>query len=401
MINLSDYHYELPEALIAQTPAVPRDSSRLMVVDRGTQQIHHTRFKDLADLLTPNDVLVLNDSKVFPARLVGRKSTGKSIEVLLLRRVGLNQWWTMSFPGLKEGQTLIFDTNLYAHILKREPLSGQVLLNFGVSGDELIEAIYKLGQTPIPPYIRGKVSMTRDQYEETARKQYQTVFADEIGSAAAPTAGLHFTKDLLNKLENKGIQIEYVTLHVGPGTFQRLWQENLDQNKLHTEWYEIKPEVAGRLVSAKKAGKRIIAVGTTATRTLESAVLGTELATVVGNPKKILKPANTKAMAGRQATSAEPHIGMQKYDKYKLIIGWQSTELFINPPYQFKFIDGLITNFHLPESSLLMLVASFTTFPQTENNFTTLSTSLIGEAYQKAISEHYRFFSFGDAMLIT
>lgn len=356
MINLKDYDYPLDESLIAHEPLVPRDSSRLMILDRFNQALCHSVFNQLPQLLTKADVLVLNDTKVIPARLLGKKATGKAVEVLLLKQLSGSSWQSMSFPGLRLDTQLDF-AGLKAKVTHRDPNTGQATLEFSQHGQELWAAIMKLGQTPIPPYIHSKLSETH------LRSRYQTVYSQEPGSAAAPTAGLHITKPLLKKLTTCGVEIITITHHVGPGTFARLWQENLDSGKLHSETYSISRSSASRLVSAKKAGKRIISVGTTTTRCLESAV---------------------------------------QIDKQGLsfLTGPQSTQLFITPPYKFKFVDGLITNFHLPKSSLLMLVAAITSRPQGSHKFTNYKTSLIGKAYQEAIEQKYRFYSFGDAMLI-
>ncbi len=348
-INLFDYL--LPKDRIAQFPVEPRDSSKLLVVDRKTNSFCHSIFSEIIDLLTENDVLVINESKVFPARLLGQKETGQEAELLLLRPLGDNRWLAIGRPNLKVKQKIIFNQRSFATIIQKLD-SGE--LEIMLTGDEKVDDLLdRQGQTPIPPYIESNLS------EQDLRKKYQTIYAKNRGSAAAPTAGLHFTEELLLKLQNKGVQIEKITLHVGLGTFQNLRPENIKTKKLHQEFYEITAQVAKNLNQAKKAGKRIIAVGTTSARTLESAVQAGEI----------------------QA-------------------GASSTQLFVFPPYRFQFVDALITNFHLPKSSLLMLVSSLVSYPQTQAKFINFQQSLIGQAYLEAINNDYRFFSFGDAMFI-
>lgn len=356
MLKLTDYSYFLPETHIAQTPLEPRDTAKLMVLNRSQSTIKHKIFRQLPELLRPNDVLVLNDTKVMPGRILGHKHTGKSVEILLLNQTTTNTWQAMTFPGLKLNNQLIFGS-LQGQVVSRDSFSGQVEIKFSQSGNQLLNTIFELGQTPIPPYISSNLS------ENHLRERYQTIYAKQLGSAAAPTAGLHFTPELMQRLQDFGISIETITLHVGPGTFQRLWPENLQEHRLHSEHFSISQQTATNLIRAKRRGQRIIAVGTTTTRALEASVV--KLA-----------------------------------DKYQFHTGWQSTNIFIHPPYQFKFVDGLITNFHLPESSLLMLVAAFTSQPQTTQSYRNFDTSLVGRAYQQAIQKKYRFYSFGDAMLI-
>lgn len=341
-LKISDYSYQLPESLIANKPSDKRDHCRLLTLSKNTGQINHLHFYDILNLLTPNDVLVLNQSKVFPARLFGKKDSGGDIEVLLIHQINSDTWMAISKPRPTIGRQIIFDHNLIGQVIESNPTTGQIQIKFNYKNNQFFQVLDKIGHTPIPPYIKS------NQTEHQIRSEYQTVYAKQTGSAAAPTAGLHFTKKLLSQLKTKGIQIEYVTLHVGLGTFQNLRPENIESKTLHSEFYEIKPAVAKRLNQAKQDGKRIIAVGTTSVRTLESAT-----------------------------------------DKNQQIIpGKKSTNIFIYPPYQFKFVDALITNFHLPESSLLMLVSAFA---GKENIFS---------AYQQAIKNKYRFFSFGDAMFI-
>ena len=340
-LDIKDYFYHLPQNLIADKPSLERDHCRLLALEKSSGKISHLHFFNLIDLLGPNDVLVLNQSKVFPARLFGKKNTGGGIEVLLIHQIKSDTWQAISKPRPKVGCQVLFDHNLIGEVIQSNSLTGEIEIKFNYKNDKFFKVLDKIGCTPIPPYIKS------NQTEKQIRSEYQTVYASTVGSAAAPTAGLHFTKELLSKLIKKGVQVEYITLHVGLGTFQNLRPENLESKTLHSEFYEIKPAVAKRLNQAKKSGKRIIAVGTTSVRTLESAC----------------------------------HKNYLKYGK-------NSTQIFIYPPYKFKFVDALITNFHLPESSLLMLVSAFAT---KENIF---------NAYYEAIKNKYRFFSFGDAMLI-
>jgi len=334
-IDLSDYSYDFPSRLIANQPLIPRDHCRLLVLNRQTSSISHHHFYNLLDLLTPNDVLVINQTKVFPARLYGKKTTGGQVEVLLLRSLSNFVWEYISRPGLKTGTVITFDLQLTATVISTSEIQ------FELPYLEVLDTLNQIGQTPIPPYIHSPLS------ETDLRRSYQTVYAKPVGSAAAPTAGLHFTTKLLDQLRQKNVQIENITLHVGLGTFQSLRPEQIASDTLHAEFYEINAKTANNLNEAKKQGKRIIAVGTTTVRCLESSVVDS-------------------AIISQNA----------------------STNLFIHPPYQFKFVDGLITNFHLPESSLLMLVSAFA------------SRDLILNAYQQAITQNYRLFSFGDAMLI-
>jgi S-adenosylmethionine:tRNA ribosyltransferase-isomerase len=340
-LTIKDYHYNLPNNLIANQPEPHRDHCRLLSLNKKTGEINHLKFFDLKNILASNDVLVLNQSKVFPARLFGQKATGGKFEILLLHQINATSWQAISKPRLTIGQKLIFDNNLEGLVLKSEKTTGEIEIKFNQKHQQFLQTLDKIGHTPLPPYISSKDS------ESEIRKEYQTVYAKELGSAAAPTAGLHFTKKLLSDLKNKGVQIEYVTLHVGLGTFQNLRPENIATKTLHQEFYEIDIDTAKRLNLAKEQGKRIIAVGTTSVRTLESAIKNSQIKS-----------------------------------------GKKSTQIFIYPPYKFKFVDALITNFHLPQSSLLMLVSAFA------------GKKHIFNAYQEAIKENYRFFSFGDAMFI-
>lgn len=359
MLNPVDFNYPFDKSKIANKPSNPRDSSKLLTLNRNTGKINDLHFYDLPDLLTANDVLVLNQTRVFPSRLFGQKNTGGKTEVLLLHQLSTNSWQAVG-SNLNIGQTVSFgpSNNLIATIINKDP-TGQLELSFNISDPILRKVLLDLGHTPIPPYVQSITS------EAHMRKHYQTVFAKSGCSAAAPTAGLHFTKTLLSKLQKRGVQIEYLTLNVGLGTFQNLRPENIASKTLHTESYELEATTANRLNLAKKLGKRIIAVGTTTTRVLETCVKSN-----------------------------------QSGQTYVLTPSASTTNIFIFPPYQFKFVDSLITNFHLPKSSLLMLVSAFTSTPNTATIFSTFLSSAIGKAYTHALNHDYRFFSFGDAMWI-
>lgn len=339
MIKTTDYDYDLPQELIAQTPLANRSESRLMVLNRKNHTIEHRHFSDIVDYLTDQDVLVLNDTKVIPARLIGEKEDTKAvIEILLLKDLGDNIWETLCKPQrrVKIGTIVSFGNGkLKAQCIAKEEMGicRFQLLYEGI----LVEILDELGQMPLPPYIHEKLKDPN---------RYQTVYAKHYGSAAAPTAGLHFTKELLEKLQKKGVELIFITLHVGLGTFRPVEEEDLTHHVMHEEYYEISKEASDALNKAKKAGKRIVAVGTTSTRTLESAY-----------------------QDGFKPTCA-------------------TTNIFIYPGYQFKAIDAQITNFHLPKSTLIMLVSAFA------------DREFILKAYREAVKEKYRFFSFGDAMLI-
>lgn len=338
-MKLTDFSYELPKELIAQHPAEPRDHARLMLYDRKTGAVEHKHFYDLVDELRAGDVLVFNDSKVIPARLYGKRvPTGGKVEVLLLTPVGENRWEVLVKPGKKAlpGTTIEFPGGLQAEVLDRTDFGGRVV-HFTYDGvfDDIID---KIGEMPLPPYIHEKMEDPNE---------YQTVYARERGSAAAPTAGLHFTDELLQKIRDKGVEEVFVTLHVGLGTFRPVEEENIEDHQMHSEFYSITPEAADAINRAKAEGRRIIAVGTTSIRTLESA--GTT-------------------------------------GKLKAGSGW--TNIFIYPGFTFHIVDALVTNFHLPESTLLMLISALSTREQ------------ILHAYEIAVKEKYRFFSFGDAMFI-
>ena len=346
-MNLHDFYYDLPKELIAQDPLEERSSSRLLVVDRKTGETKHDIFRNITDYLKPGDCMVINDTKVIPARLLGtRQDTGAAVEILLLTRKSDTDWECIVKPGKKcrVGHKFYFG--------KMEPdvtplLSGEIvevledgnrIIRFSFDGifEEILD---QLGQMPLPPYITHQLN---------DKNRYQTVYAKHEGSAAAPTAGLHFTQELLRQIEAEGVRIARVTLHVGLGTFRPVKEENILDHKMHSEYYIITPEAAETINQTKKEGGRIICVGTTSTRTLES------------------------------AASEDGFV--------KESSGW--TDIFIYPGYRFKITDCLITNFHLPESTLVMLVSAFS------------SREIILNAYQEAIKERYRFFSFGDAMLL-
>lgn len=341
MMKLSDFNYILPEELIAQDPLEKRDNSRLMVLHRDTGAWEHKHFYDIIDYLNPGDCLVVNNTKVIPARLMGvKEDTGASIEVLLLKRKEEKIWETLVKPGKKAriGARISFGDGLLIGEVVDIVEEGNRLIRFEYEGifEEILD---KLGQMPLPPYITHRLQ---------DRNRYQTVYAKYDGSAAAPTAGLHFTEELLEKIQKKGIRIAKVTLHVGLGTFRPVKEENVLEHHMHSEFYMVDEAAADAINETKAAGGRIIAVGTTSTRTLE--------------------------------TVAEPdgHIPVKS--------GW--TDIFIYPGYQFKAVDCLITNFHLPESTLIMLVSALA------------DRGTVLRAYEEAVREKYRFFSFGDAMLI-
>lgn len=338
----SDYFYELPEELIAQTPVEPRDHSSMLVLDRETGKTQHKHFYDVLDYLKPGDCLILNDSRVLPARIFGtKKDTGAHVEFLLLKCVGNNKWETLVKPGRKAkvGAEFVFSPGVLEGKITDVLEDGNRIIDFSCEGN-FYTILEELGKMPLPPYITEEL---KDQ------ERYQTVYSHELGSAAAPTAGLHFTKELLKKIEEKGVKIGYVTLHVGLGTFRPVKAENITEHKMHSEHYHLPKETADLINETKKNGGRVIAVGTTSCRTLES------VATF--NDGKILESD-----------------------------GW--TSIFIYPGYEFKVLDGLITNFHLPESTLIMLVSAFAGYEH------------VMTAYKEAVEKRYRFFSFGDAMLI-
>lgn len=340
-MKTSDFDFELPTHLIAQTPLEQRDSSRMLVLDKNSGHIEHRHFTDIIDYLNKDDVLVLNDTKVIPARLYGIKEDTKAvIELLMLKDIGDNTWECLSKPAkrIKEGTVITFGNGLLKAqciSVKEEGIRVFKLIYEGI----LYEILDVLGEMPLPPYIHEKLN---------DKDRYQTVYAKNVGSAAAPTAGLHFTNDLLQKIKAKGIKIVYITLHVGLGTFRPVNVEDINNHKMHSEFYMMNKESADILNNAKKNHQRIISVGTTSTRTLE---------TIIG-----------------------------LYGQFKECSGW--TDIFIYPGYKFKAIDALITNFHLPKSTLVMLVSALA------------GKDNILNAYKEAVNEEYRFFSFGDSMFI-
>ena len=341
LTKTSNYFYDLPTELIAQHPLEPRDHSRLLMMDRQTGRTQDMHFYDIADMLEEGDCLILNDSRVLPARIYGtRQISGSTGELLLLHTSGDDVWEVLAGPGrhAKVGDTLIFgEGKLTAEVLEIVN-EGNRLVKFHYDGN-FYNILEEIGQMPLPPYITERLEN---------QERYQTVYSRELGSAAAPTAGLHFTPELLEKLKNKGVNIGFVTLHVGLGTFRPVKVDDITDHKMHAEHYELSKETAELINRTKKAGKRVIAVGTTSCRTLES-------------------------------------IGMQDGEIHPQE-GW--TEIFIYPGYSFQVLDGLITNFHLPESTLIMLVSAFAGYENTM------------AAYKHAVAEKYRFFSFGDAMAI-
>lgn len=339
-MNKSDFNYELPERLIAQTPLERRDSSRLMHLDKQSGAVEHRKFYNIKDYLRPGDCLVLNDSRVLPARLIGSRPSGGSIELVLLRDLGEGRWECLSRPGRKTrpGQEIIFGDGELTAVVESVIDGGNRIVKFNYTG-VFLEVLERLGKMPLPPYIK-------EELQDAER--YQTVYSRELGSAAAPTAGLHFTKELLSEIEQMGVKVCYVTLHVGLGTFRPVKEERIEDHDMHSEFCMVSEEAAAVISETKRAGGRVIAVGTTSCRTLESFA---------------------KDDGTIDATAA-----------------W--TNIFIYPGYKFKCIDALITNFHLPESTLIMLVSALAGRENVLN------------AYKIAVNEEYRFFSFGDAMLI-
>lgn len=354
----SDFNYYLPEELIAQTPVEPRDSSRLMAIDRSSGEIFHRHFSDICDYLHQGDLLVMNDSKVFPARLYGTKrGTGANVEFLLLKRLSLTEWETLVHPGkrLKPGAVVDFPEGLSAEITDIVN-EGNRIVKFSFEGD-FFDILDRIGQMPLPPYITEKLKNN---------DRYNTIYCRETGSAAAPTAGLHFTEELFGKLAEKGIATSFVTLHVGLGTFRPVKEDNILDHKMHVEHYSVPEITAEKIRRCKANGGRVISVGTTSCRTLESAA--------AANPQ-LFMPTDADKGSSPLTGSNSPVLT-------------DDTGIFIYPGYEFKVIDGLITNFHLPESTLIMLVSAFLGREKTLN------------AYNVAVQEKYRFFSFGDAMFI-
>ncbi len=339
-MRTDDFDFFLPEELIAQTPLDKRDDSRLLVLNKNDGSIEHKHFTDIIDYLHEGDVLVLNDTKVIPARLYGvKEDTGAVIEILMLKDIGNNKWECLTKPAkrVKLDTVIKFSDKLSAKCIRvgEEGIREFELIYNGI----LYEILDELGEMPLPPYIHEKLA---------DKDRYQTVYAKNLGSAAAPTAGLHFTEDLLEKIESKGVEVLYITLHVGLGTFRPVNVEDVTKHKMHSEYYQMSKEVADRLNKAKREHRRIISVGTTSTRTLETV--------------------------------------MELYGEFKECCG--NTEIFIYPGFEFRAIDALITNFHLPKSTLIMLISAFAT------------KDYVMKAYAEAVEKKYRFFSFGDSMFI-
>ncbi len=340
-MKTSDFYYDLPQELIAQTPIEPRDMSRLMVIDKNTGEVEHKIFKDLTDYLRPGDCLILNDTRVIPARIYGvKKETGAVVEFLLLKQSENNVWECLCKPGkrAKIGTEFIFGEGIVECEVIDITDDGNRKVQFKCDSKEIYNILDKIGKMPLPPYITEELKNG---------ELYQTVYSKELGSAAAPTAGLHFTKEMLKEIENKGIKIGYVTLHVGLGTFRPVKVDDVTKHKMHSEHYHISKETADLINDTKTNGGRVISVGTTSTRTLES-------------------------VATKHGCICEDE---------------DDTSIFIYPGYEFKCIDGLVTNFHLPESTLIMLISAFAGYDNVMN------------AYKIAVDKKYRFFSFGDACL--
>jgi len=357
-MKISEFNYNLPNELIAAHPVEPRDSARMLVMDRASGALTDKHFTDLPEILRPGDVLVFNDSKVIPARLQAtviaseaRQSSSRSFEVLLVKNLEGSTWECWVKPGkkAKTGDIFQFSDKLSAEFIRRD--DDIFILKFNLDGPAFFSELGKIGEMPVPPYI---LKARHEKHDEVVDKDdYQTVYARAEGSVAAPTAGLHFTAELLERLRERGVHLEYVTLHVGLGTFQSVTAENIEDFQIHSEYYEISPETAMRLNDAKREGRRVIAVGTTTVRVLESAA-------------KNCEPCRTAAIL--------PSSG--------------ETNIFIYPGYTWRFVDGMITNFHMPQSSLLLLVSAFA------------GTNNIRNAYDYAVENKYRFYSYGDGMVI-
>lgn len=347
-MNISEFDYELPENLIAQLPADKRENSKMLVLDKNNKTIEHKHFFDITDYIDSNSILVLNNTKVLPARLYGTKETGAKIEVFLLEAQNKTNYWSCLIKPskrVKPDNIITISEELKVRPIKRLEDDGEWLVELIHEGD-LFEILHKVGNIPLPPYIERKLKS--DELKQFDMERYQTVYAKDEGSVASPTAGLHFTQEILEKLKEKGVEIVYVTLNVGLGTFRPVKCENILDHKMHSETFEITKDAADKINCAKEQGKKLIAVGTTTVRTLETA-----------------------------------------YQKYGCIKACHDhSELFIYPPYEFKVVDKLITNFHLPKSTLLMLVSALA------------GKDFIFNAYKEAIKNEYRFFSYGDCMLI-
>ncbi|MGP1381003.1 MAG: tRNA preQ1(34) S-adenosylmethionine ribosyltransferase-isomerase QueA [Dialister pneumosintes] len=338
-MKLENFNYDLPTNLIAQEPAEPRDSCRLMLVDKKTGEWEHQSFRDILNEIRAGDVLVFNNTKVIPARLYGqRKGTGGKVEMLLLSPKGNDNWEVLVKPGKKAlpGTEIVFNEHMSCQIVDKTDFGGRIA-HFKYNG-EFDSILDQIGEMPIPPYIHKKLE---------DKNKYQTIYAKYKGSAAAPTAGLHFTEELLEEIKNRGAEVYFVTLHVGLGTFRPVAKENIEEHEMHKEWYDVPQITADAVNRAKTEGRRIIAVGTTSVRTLES--------------------------AGQTGT---------------LVAGGGWTQLYIYPGYEWNIVDAIVTNFHLPESTLIMMMAAFA------------GTKHILSAYKEAVNQKYRFFSFGDAMFL-
>ncbi|MFA5644294.1 MAG: tRNA preQ1(34) S-adenosylmethionine ribosyltransferase-isomerase QueA [Patescibacteria group bacterium] len=375
-MKLSDFNYNLPSDLIAQEPVSPRDHSRLLIYNRRTQKINHQKFYDIVDYLNPGDVLFVNNSKVFSARLKAHKKTGGEVEIFLLKNISQekNIWQCLIGGRVKDGAELVLPDNLIATIIKNDEQifgddkndnndnNGVRQVIFNKNYQDFLKIIEKIGWTPLPPYIK------REERNQNDIKNYQTVYAqdDKIGSSAVPTAGLHFTDELLKKIKSKGIEILEGTLHVGLGTFSPIKTENILDHQMHSEEAEVSQEVLLKIIEAKKEGRRIIAVGTTSVRILESLAQGSAGSSFYWSDKK--------RDAGATGILVDPITF--------------STNIFIYPGFKFQMVDGLITNFHLPQSSLIVLISAL------------IGREKTLEIYQEAINEKYRFFSYGDAMFI-
>lgn len=346
VIPISEYDYELPKELIAQKPSEKRENCKMMVLDRKEQSVEHKHFYDITEYFDENDVIVLNNTKVIPARLLGKKNTGANIEVFLLKQIGDITWEVLINPSkrVKEESLIEISPDLYVKVLTRQN-EGKWLVELHYDGN-FYEILDKVGHVPLPPYIERQ--MTDEQLKNLDYERYQTVYAQKEGSVAAPTAGLHFTNEILDKLQKKGVQICYVTLNVGLGTFRPVKVDNILEHKMDSEQFEITAQTAKIITEAKKQGKKITAVGTTTVRTLETC--------------------------------------MQKYDE--IIETIDDSTLFIYPGYKFRVVDRLLTNFHLPKSTLIMLTSAFA------------GKDFVFKAYEEAIKEKYKFYSYGDCMLI-
>jgi S-adenosylmethionine:tRNA ribosyltransferase-isomerase len=362
-MKVSDYNYNLPEELISTHPAKPRDHSRLLIMDRVSGKLEHKKFFDILDYLQKGDVLVFNNSRVIPARLIGeKKNSGGKVEIFLHKRIDSDEFetWECLVGGrrIKIGLEIVFKETLACTIVKNNE-DGTWVVEFNKKRQEFLEIIETVGQIPLPPYIEKQ---REEKQLESDKEDYQTIYADEKkrGSVAAPTAGLHFTPELMLKIRDKGVKIEYVTLHVGMGTFAPVKVEDAEKHKMHAEWVEISSETIDRLYNAKKSGRRIIAVGTTSTRSLEA--LASKFP-VSNSSCPLSAPVPTSTFS-------------------------EDVDIFIYPGYKFKLVDAMITNFHLPKSTLLMLVSALS------------SKENIDKAYAEAIKEKYRFYSYGDAMFI-